>query len=203
MTFNPDSPQGNDSPANQVVQVQTNFSTYATGFNSNHTNLNDVNEGNHASIIFEKQSNPPTIDDSFCVLYNKNAQSNLGTQPQLFLSIPKFLPTKLDPNSPGNPTMQLTYNEVNTTGPVYQSFLPGKYLLYFGQTSIANPQTSVTITLTPAPSTIRMAIAYANSTSGGASIPVSTNITSNNTFDIKTVLPPGSVPFTWIAIATA
>ena len=204
MTFNPNSPQGNDSPANQVGKVQTNFSTYATGFSKNHTALNDPSQGSHSTIIFEKQAVDPVITDNYCVLYSKDSTSKLGTQPQLFLRIPVFLPTKLDNNNPSNPAMQLTYNQVNIAGPIYQSFLPGKNLLYFGMTSIANPLTSTNVTVSPSPTKILMALAYATSTSLGAARLVSTKIISSTQFTIfTTAFTSPSVTFTWMAIATA
>jgi len=198
MTYSPLIPQGDLSPASQVVQVQTNFSTYQTGFNSNHVNLNTSGQGKHATIVLERQTSDPGVTEDLAVLYNKNAISNLGTQPQLFLQIPKFLPNEV-PNTP----MQLTYNSVNTAGPIYQSFLSGGYLLYFGTiTDITIP-----ITLSPAPTKILMANATPNTmTTAGTPIPftVSTQILTTSSFKINSTLNAGgpviAYSFTWIAV---
>lgn len=219
MTYSPIIPQGPPSPKNQVLSVQTNFSQFASIFSTvsggvtyNHTALNDPNEGDHESILMTLQSVDPLVDQNLDVLYSKNASSNLGTQPQLFLRIPEFLPTSLDPSSPGNPPIQLTYNSVNTSGPVYQSFLPGGYLFYWGTdsgTTIKNVPISDTITLSPVPTKLLIAIAIPNTlTSGGTPIPfdVSTQILTSSTFTINSTGNgngnPISYTFTWMAIAS-
>jgi hypothetical protein len=203
MTYNPNIPISDDSPANQAPAIQTDFSQFASVFANNHTVVNSQNQGDHETIVMQNQTSNPTITNNMAVLYSKNASSKAGTQPQLFLRIPIYLPNKYVTRSPGNPPMQLTYNQVNTTGPQYQSFLAGGYLLFFGQTSISNPATTIQITLSPAPTKIILAMAYANSTTAGVSRGVATEIDSNSQFTISTVaFTSPNVPFTWIAIAT-
>lgn len=208
MTFDPLSPNSVDSPANQTVQLKTNFSTFASIFSAttggaiyNHTPLNNPRQGDHESVIMTLQTVDPDVTNNLNAVYSKNATSHAGTQPQLFLRIPKFLPNELDSSAPGNPPMQLTYNAVNVAGPGYQSFLAGGYLIYFGTVSATG-----TVTLSPAPTKILSAIASANNmTSGGNPIPfdVSTNVTSNSTFDIISTLATGVYTFNYIAIASA
>jgi hypothetical protein len=204
MTYSPNIPQGSDTVANSATPIRTDFSQFAAIFGSNHTPLNNSKQGNHGTIIFERQPGNPDVTNNFFSLYNKNAISNVGTQPQLFMRIPVFLPTKLDPNSPGNPAMQLTYSTVNLIGPIYQSFLAGKYLIYFGTKMITSPAIFTTITVSPAPTKILMAIANPNTTNSGVAWQTSTNIISNTQFQIFVQSFVGSpIPFTWVAIATA
>ena len=204
--YNPGIPEGLPSPRDQVVSIQTNFAQFAAIFSAtssgvvyNHTALNMPKQGNHESIIFLNQPFGSSVVENSCVLYAKNVTSNVDTQPQLFYKTPAFLPNMLNPDTPGNPSVQLTYNTVNTSGPVYQSFLPGGYLLYFGSVSATG-----TVTLSPKPTKILVAIAYPNNlTSGGTPVPfsVSTQILSNNyQFNIISNAT-GSYTFTWMAIA--
>ena len=138
------------------------------------------------------------------------SRSNAGTVPgvatnQLFVQLPKFLPNMGESNFP----MILTYNSVNTAGPVYQSFLPsaklqsntrGPYLFYFGSTT----NIAVNITLSPAPSSLLLALAVPNTDSGTASIPwqSATNIINSSTFKIVSNAT-GVYRFSWMAIGLA
>lgn len=202
MTYLPDIPIGEDSPANQVTKVQGNFAKLASVFSQtiagviyNHTPFNNFNQGDHEAILLQNQTLDPGVNQTLNVLYSKNASSAVGTQPQLFLQIPQFLPNNI-PNTP----MQLTYNAVNTAGPVYQSFLPGGYLLFFGMTS----NIAIPIVLTPTPTIIIMAIANPNNkTTVGTPIPfdVSIVVTQPNTIKINSALASGVYTFTWMAIA--
>jgi hypothetical protein len=200
MTYSHIKPDAGPSPALDASTIQTNFSQFATIFAVNHTLINDASQGEHEGMVFQLQSADPGVTQDLAVLYCKNATSKSGTQPQLFVQIPKFLPNQNDTTQAENTGMQLTYNSVNTAGPVYQSFLPGGYLLYFGSTS----NIAVNITLSPAPTQIVMAIATPNNlTSIGTPIPfdVSTQILSNSTFKINSALASGIYTFGWIAIA--
>src|SRR5580692_6784455 len=135
MTYDPTSPNGLQSPKDQVTQVRTNFAQFASILAINHTGFNLTNQGDHEAVVLNNQSVDPGVTQDLDVIYCKNATSNLGKQPQIFLQIPKFLPTELDPTNAINAPMQLTYNQVNVAGPVFQSFLPGGYLFYFGTVS--------------------------------------------------------------------
>lgn len=201
MTFKPGIPLGNISPKDQVTDLQTNFSQFATKWAINHTALNDTHAGDHDNVILTRQTSIPAAGTDTDVLFCQDATSALGTQPQLFVRIPKFLPTDLDQKTSGNRPMQLTYNQVNTAGPIYQSFLPGGYLLYFGVSTFAVPTNSQQITLTPTPSEILIAIANSNNTSSGIARRVSTTIDSANKFTIYTPAHTTIINFTWMAIA--
>jgi hypothetical protein len=204
MTYLPNIPIGSLPPASQVSQVQGNFATFASVFSStsggivyNHSPMNNFNQGDHESVILQNQSVDPGVTESLAALYCKNATSAAGTQPQLFIQIPEFLPNGI-PNAP----MQLTYNSVNTSGPVYQSFLPGGYIFYFGSTS----NIAVAITLSPTPTTILAAIAYPNNmTTGGGPVPFdgSVVVTQPGTIKINSALASGVYSFTWMAVAQA
>jgi hypothetical protein len=192
MTYSPITPQSQPSPADTQAQIQTNFATFASIFAANHTALNKKNQGDHEAVILEKLAADPGVFQDFVSLYAKDAVSQSGTQPQLFARIKQFIP--LVTNSP----MQLTQSTVNTVGPnQFQSFLPGNFMLYFGITTATG-----TITLSPAPTLIQVAIAIPNQLTSSIPSLVSTNITSNATFDIISNAS-GVFSFTWIAIATA
>ena len=207
MTYVPNIPIATESPANQVVQIQTNFAQFAAKFSAlvagvryNHTALNNINQGDHESIILQKQLSDPGVTQNLDVIYSKDATSFLSTQPQIFVQIPKFLPNNI-PNIP----MQLTYNSVNTSAPIYQSFLAGGYIFYFGDVTAV----PATITLSPTPSSIQMAIAQANTmTTVGTPIPVDAEIVANQTTKQITISSNlaagvGVYRFSWMAIGTA
>lgn len=202
MTYSITKPDSGPSPALDVTQIQTNFSQFGTIFSANHTAMNDVNQGDHEAVIIKNQATDPGVTQNLAILYCKNATSQAGTQPQLFAQIPKFLPNQNDSNNAANTPVQLTYNQVNTAGPVFQSFLPGGYLLYFGSVaSIASP-----ITLTPSPTQILVAIATpydVNVFFNSVPFTVSTTILTNSTFRINCIEGGTTVPFGWIAIARA
>lgn len=212
MTYSFVKPDSGPSPKDDVTQIRTNFSQFGIVFNNNHTALNNPNQGDHENVIFEKQLADPGVDQNIDVLYCKDATSNTGTQPQLFVQIPQFLPNQNDWTSNPNLGMQLTYNQVNTAGPnQFQSFLAGGYLIYFGTdsgTTVPNVLIADTITLSPAPTKIIVAIATPNTfDSTGAVFSVNTQITSNSTFVINSsgnfANPPIPYSFGWVAIAQA
>lgn len=142
----------------------------------------------------ENQTVDPGVNQNLVVLYNKNASSNAGTQPQLFMQIPQFLPNAI-PNDP----MQLTYNTVNTSGPQYQSFLAGGYLFYTG--SLTTAAGTTTITLTTVPTKLLVVIPAIHGVfSGVSNYLVATTIISNSQFSITVNSVASFV--TWIAIGS-
>lgn len=213
MTYDPTKPDPSPSPAVDVAQIRTNFATWATALVQNHTAMNNRNQGDHEKVLMELQTNDPGVTEDLDVLYAKNATTHAGTEPQLFVQIPQFLPNANDWTQNPNLGMQLTYSKVNTAGPVYQSFLPGGYLLYFGSVSgMTTPNTSlaITVVLSPVPTKILLAIATPNTmTSLGAPIPfdVSTaiNTITNDRFVINSTSngAGGSIAYSfgWVAIA--
>jgi len=210
-TYLPNIPQPDQTPAATATPIQVDFDQFQVVFSENHTPINNVNQGDHEGILLTLQANDPGVTQDLDVLYAKNASAaTSGPQPQLFLQIPQFLANAI-PNFP----MQLTYNMVNTSGPTqYQSFLPGGYILYFGidsGTTASNTPISDTITLSPVPSLILLAIAIPNTlTTLGTPTPfsVSTEIQANH-FQFKIFSgsngagPPIAYSFTWMAIAKA
>lgn len=215
MTYSPNKPDAGPSPKVDVSQIQTDFSQFASIFANNHTALNDRNQGAHEAVILNRQFVDPGVTEDLSILYTKNAASKGGTQLQLFVQIPKFLPTDQDTTNAPNRGMQLTYNSVNIAGPIYQSFLPGGYLLYQGSVSgntTPNVLIADTVILSPAPTQILVTIATPNTrTSAGTPIPfnVSTtiNTVTNDRFTINSTGngSSGSIPysFCWVAIARA
>ncbi len=215
MSYNPNTPSSQSSPKSSVSGIQTNFSQFAGIFSStsggviyNHIPLNNFNQGKHAAVLMQNQGFDFGIGktQSLAILYSKNAPpaATGGTQPQLFVQIPKFLPTELDTTKFNNPGMQLTYNTVNTSGPIYQSFLPGGYIFYFGSTTtIGTP-----IVLSPIPTNILcvQAIPQGTSTVGGqTNVPydVGVVVMQPGTIQINSTRAPGGAKFLWLAIAQA
>jgi hypothetical protein len=199
MTYSRDIPQAQPSPAATQPQIQTNFAQYASVFQNNHTALNNNNQGDHEGIVMQNQSSDPGVTQDLVALYAKNAASQAGTQPQLFAQIKKFLPTILDTTNAGNLGMQLTYNQVNTSGPQFQSFLPGGFLMFCGFTN----NIAVPITLSPSTSSLFLAIAIPTNLNGGQPNNVSTTITQPNVFRIDSNSAVGGNVFYWLAIGTA
>lgn len=206
--FNPLKPDAGPSPALDAPTIQNNFATYAAifastvgGVNYNHTAMNNINQGDHEVVLMEVQLADPGVTQDLDVLYAKNAISNVSTQPQLFVQIPKFLPTADDTTNAPNAPMQLTYNTVNIAGPVYQSFIAGGYIVYMGSTTnIALP-----VILSPIPTQILIAIAEPNKMNGNIPFMVSTVI-NNATHDRFTIFSSGITnPYTfcWMAVAIA
>ena len=202
MTYVDNKPDPGPSPALDVATIQGNFAQFQTAFNANHTNLNKSKQGDHETVIFENQSVVPGSPANFAVLFSMNATSNAGTQPQLFVQVPKFLPHPFNPVDATNSPMQLTYNTVNAAGPVYQSFLPGGYILYFGTVAIPNHNIPTKVTLSPAPTKILIAMATPTVITG--SIQVGTAILTNSTFNILYVTSNASNgdTYNWLAIGS-
>ncbi len=216
MTYDPQIPLVTESPLTSASPVQINFDQFAKVFSvlagglfNNHVPINNSNQGKHGAVIMQKQSADPGVTEDLTVLYAKDATSNLSTEPQIFVQIPKFLPTNKDPTNATNAPMQLTYNSVGVAGPVYYSFLPGGYLVYFGmQTAVAVSPT--TITIAPIPKSLLIAIANPNTLELGTThrpMKISTNITSPSTFNVYSTPgssgSPATYDFSWFAIGVA
>ena len=213
MTYNPEIPLVTESPDTSSSPIQVNFSQFDTIFSNlvagiyyNHMKMNLSTQGKHGAVIFQKQTTDPTVNQDQVDIYAKDATSNTSTEPQLFARIPVFLPTKFDTTEATNTPMQLTFNSVNTAGPVYHSFLPGGLIIYFGSVNDIVPS----IVLTPQPTKILVALAFPNNvTTVGQPIPytVSTRINGNTSFNIFSNLnftgPVVPYTFTWVAIGTA
>jgi len=194
MTYSPTEPQDTPPPAIAVNQLQTNFAQFGTIFANNHTALNNTNQGKHEAVIFQQQTSDPGVTDDYDCLYCKNVTTASGSFNELFLQIPQFLSAQY-PNRP----QQLTYNSVKTTGPQYQSFLPGGYLMYWGSVN----SVPSTITLSPLCSGIASVVVSAhNFTSVGTPIPFDAYafVTGNNTFNIESSLATGAFTITYVAI---
>lgn len=202
-----DSPNTSSSPIQvNFAQFQAIFSTLTAGVNYNHMPMNDPNQGKHAAILMENESTDPGVTGDYTVLYNKNAVTKASTQPQLFVQIPKFLPTTGDTTNAPNDPMQLTYNSVNIAGPQYYSFMPGGYLIYFGSTN----NIAASIVLSPVPTAIVCAISLPTATgsasNGGGTrtnIPYDSNVvvTQPGTVKINSSRAPGGATFFYLIIA--
>lgn len=202
-------PDQGPSPLLDAPIIQGNFASYSAAFAStaigvkyNHTPLNDPNQGDHEVVLMELQASDPGVNTDLVSLYSKNSTSAVSTEPQAFVQIPKFLPTINDTTNAENIGMQLTYNKVNIVGPQYQSFIAGGYLVYIGSTT----DITLTITLSPVPTKILVAIATPNTmTTAGTSQPftVSTTILTPSTFKINSGLGAATYKFTWMVIALA
>lgn len=199
MTYVPDTPQAEPSPSTTQAQIQTNFAQFAAKFLINHSAMNSSSQGDHQAVILENQSEDPGVTQDQVTLFCKNATSQSGTEPQLFAQIKKFLPTSNDGTDAPNDPMQLTYNAVNTIGPnQFQSFLIGGFLLHFGTVTATG-----TVTLSPAPSRIIIAIAQPNNIQSGIPNTVSTQVLNNSQFNILSSTATGVFSFTWLTISRA
>lgn len=204
MTYDPNIPLPQGTPEFSALPIQVNFEEFFNIFSStvggviyNHIALNDFNQGKHGAVIMQKQADAPAINQNLDVLVTLDAQTAAGTQPQLFVKVPKFLPTNLDTKDAANNPMRLTYNQVNTTGPQYQSFLPGGYLVYFGSTNnIAN-----TITVTPNPSAIITALASPTGSTGGTGYNISAEVTQPDKVKLNSSNAPPGATFLYFIIA--
>lgn len=199
MTYDPNEPQDLPPPVVATVQMRINFAQFQSIFSNNHVAINQSNQGKHFKAVFEQQSTDPGVTSNYVAVYAKSVTNNIGTEPQAFIQIPKFLP-----NSQENLPEQISYHQVNTTGvPVYQTFLPGGYVMYFG-TVTAVP---VTITLLPACKKIASVVVVANDLTviGSTTSPMNvyaSNITANS-FEINSgtlVIGPPTPHFSWMAI---
>jgi len=201
MTYKANIPQDLPPPSVIVDQIRENFSTFASVFDNNHQALNLNNQGKHTNVILQVgTTGSPPVDDNSNRLYTFGVQSNSSFSRQLFLKIPKFLPND-QPNDP----IQLTFNSVNTAGPLYQSFLIGGFLVFIGTANQPiNPNTIVpiTINLTPVPKDILCIIANVNGSGIGFQGTVSAKAVGNS----QIVITPGqpnsgaTQPYTWLAI---
>ena len=194
MTYSPNIPTDLPSPSIAVNFIKTNFSQFLTVFANNHVTINDSNQGKHANVIFQQQVTP-TITGNYDAIYGQQISSFPGMFQGLFVKTPQFLP---DPTQ--NLPFQLTYFITNTTGPVYQTFLPGGYVVYFGTTS----NIALTISLSPQPTKILCVIPNANNfTTVGSPIPFDSSVTVLNNFQFKinSQTATGVYTFTWMAIA--
>jgi hypothetical protein len=207
MTYDPTIPNADDAPASQQAQIKTNYSTIASIFSStsggvvyNHSPFNTANEGKHEAIILEDQVSDPDVTNDYVSLYNKDGD--------IFFRLLQFLPNEI-PNDP----MQLTYTQVNTAGPQYQTFIVGGYILYIGSVSgstSSSANITTTITLNPVPSQILCPIASSNSlttTSRVQGLGVATQILSNSQFNIILSSPwvsggAKAYSLTWICIGS-
>lgn len=219
MVYKRSKPDSGKSPKRDAPNIQGNFSTFDTVFSQNHTPLNDIHQGDHETIIFQNQTDFPGTVVNGDFIFAHNATSKADTQPQLFVKIPKFLPTRFDSNTPRNDAMQFTFNTVDTAGPnQYQSFLIGCYLINFGiVTGSSTGLIDVTVTLVPAPTKILSVIAttssfWTNTTditrNRPYSIRIIPNTTTNASFRITStgnIFSNANNPyeFRWVAITQA
>lgn len=189
MTYTPTKPDPGPSPRLDASNIRNNFASFATALAVNHIAMNADKQGFHEDVVLNKQAVDPEIVGNEAIVFCKDATSKLGTQPQLFVKVPKFLPTKTDTTNAPNSPMQATYNTVDTAGivnpgyTIYQSFLWGGYLFFFGfSTDITTP-----IVLTPDTTELLIAIAAPNdmkTVSLFSSYDVSTVILGSNSFRI-------------------
>ena len=206
MTYNPEIPLETESPFNSASPIQVNFSQFASVFALNHIAINDTNQGKHGTVIMQKQIVDPSVEIDESILYCKNATTKAGTQPQLFSKIQKFLPNTADTTTANNDPIQLTYNSVGLTAPIYYSFLPGGYLIYFG-TALKN----ATITLLPSPTKILCATVFptgtgnANHGANKTNVPYDAWVTVTQiggTIKINSTRAPNGSAFLWMAIGS-
>lgn len=201
MTYIPGIPQDTPPPAEIAAQIRQNFTTFGTSFAADHSAMNSRNQGKHEATYMQSQSVDPDITGDFVGVFAKVVLSAAGPFEALFAKIPQFLPND-EPNTP----QQLTYFTTNTAGPIYQSFLPGGYVLYLGSTT-TNP---TVINLSPVPSELLCVIAQSNTmTTAGDQIAVDVSVTPTPgnpaQFTINSAIAGTASAltfrFSWLAIA--
>lgn len=216
MTYDPQIPLVTESPLTSASPIQINFDQFAKIFSVlagglfiNHVPFNNANQGQHGAMIFQKQIADLGVTQDLDVLYAKDYVGKVSTEPQLYAQIPEFLPTSLDTTNAPNTPMQLTYNSVGTAGPLYYSFLPGGYLVYFGMVTGTN-FTAYPLIMSPTPKSLLIAIANPNTVeinSQHRPMKISTAITSNDTFFVNSTVgtspSPATYDFTWFAVGVA
>lgn len=199
MTYSPSEPTDLPPPSIAVDQIRTNFSEFDAIFDNNHIALNASNQGKHSQVILQEQQIDPTISGNFADLFSKIISATSGFSQELHAMVPKFLPNR--PNTP----QQLTFNSVNTAGPVYQSFIAGGYIVYFGKVTQVGAAAALLVTLSPIPSEIVCVIANSTtvvSTSTFFYQPVAVNVINNFQFNVNpSGNAPGAQDFYWFAIA--
>lgn len=210
MTYDPQIPLVTESPKTSASPIQVNFSQFAAIFSKliggveyNHMPFNNSQQGKHAAVLMQNQSTDLGVTEDLDVLYSKNATSHVSTEPQLFVQIPKFLPTNLDSTDAPNTPMQLTYNSVGLSGPIYYSFIPGGYLVYFGNVLAAG--SPHLITLSPVPTEIVTAIATPNTVETDSThqpIKISVVVTNPDKINVYTTFT-GARSFNFFVIAKA
>ncbi len=201
MTYSTLKPDAGPSPKIDVDQIRTNFQVFENTFTINHTDMNKANSGDHDVVLLKVTTENPSVTENLDVLYSKLAISKVAPagEPQLFVKIPKFLPTDLDRTPASNKEMQLTYSTVNTAGPQYQSFFPGGYVMYTGSTTNYN----VNIVLSPEPTAILCIIATVfNVNTSMVPQKCSARIIDNKTFKIDSSIT-GLYTIGWTVIAQA
>lgn len=203
MSYTVTKPGPGPSPALDASAIQTNFLTYGNAFAVDHSALNNADQGDHNKVTLLQTVNDFTPVDNTAVLYTKNATSAASTTLQVFSRIPRFLPTAQDTTEATNTPIQLTYDQVNTAGPIYQSFLAGGYLVYFGSVTISITG-QATITLSPIPTKIITVLCNptANGTDGQPAV-VTAAVTQPLTILLVTQPALFGSTFLWTAIAQA
>lgn len=196
-------PVPSSNPAADAPLIQGNFLAYGNAFAIDHSALNNADQGDHNKVTLLQTTNNFAAAPNTSVLFAKNATSAVNTTIQVFSRIPKFLPTAQDTTEATNTPIQLTYDQVNTVGPIYQSFLAGGYLIYCGSVLI-NGAGQATITLSPIPTKILTVLC--NSTVNGPDgqpAVVSASITQPSTILIITNTLSAGTTYLWTAIAQA
>jgi hypothetical protein len=130
--YNPNIPQFTDSYASWQTNFLSNFMQINTAFSVNHEPISSTNAGNHTIIQLPEQENPVQTNINEISVYSKDVP---GQTDQVFMKFPGI-----------NSEFQYTnYQIYPVNGPStqtsYFTFLPGKVIVYFGQTTANNVKT--------------------------------------------------------------
>lgn len=139
MTYNNGIPNANDIVLQSQGQLLDNFQELFRGFNRNHVPMNQENEGKHIQTTLERQGGAPNTLADECALYTL---LGTGAQSQLFFR----------PDTNGI-QIQMSYQDVVTTGLKQRSFMAGPFIFFFGRVDGLNIGAN-TITLAPAVTTL-------------------------------------------------
>lgn len=188
MTWNPNIPTAEQSPASSQPFILLNDQTWPTIFSENHVAMNNNNQGKHTDVIFQQQTVDPVVTGDWGTIYCKSVSSATGTRNQLFFRTKQFVPNQT------NAPQQFTFNQIQLSGTSQQTFLIGGFLLFLGAANITagSAPISTTINLSPNTSGLIMAIAnFADDTLAGTNN-ITTQILTTSSFKI-TIQPFGSL----------
>ncbi len=172
--FNDTIPNGTDPMQLSCPQLRTNFTQIFNAFGENHVQLTDLGDpttGMHTQLELVRQGSDPATGSDEVALYSK---TGVGGAPQVFFR----------PSSSGTPIQMSSFGVVST-GPNYQSFFAGPYIILFGLlTNVANATPVLFATYYPAVTFSEIEFVSVQKTGSKANPRASTNYASATNISI-------------------
>jgi len=137
MSYTHNIPNSSDARAESQIQILSNFQTLNSVWSVNHTPLTSTeSQGQHKVLTMRNQTVDPTTAANQVALYNKLVSSI----PELFFR-PASNGTPIQLTYPsyttGNPTVVVVAGPTGYTNYIWQTFVPGPFVIYAGY--ITNP----------------------------------------------------------------